>query len=147
MKIRKMNIDDYEKLYDLWLSCKGMGLNSVDDSREGISRFLKRNPNTCFVAETEKNHIVGAIMAGSDGRRGYIYHTAVHPDFRKRGIGSELVQAVTDQLKSMAIAKAALVVFGSNIRGNAFWEKQGFTERTDLMYRDKVLTEMVKINT
>lgn len=94
-----------------------------------------------------ENHIVGAIMAGSDGRRSYIYHTAVHPDFRKRGIGSELVQAVTDQLKSMGIAKASLVVLGSNVSGNNFWEKQGFTERTDLVYRDKALIEMVKTNT
>lgn len=146
MKIRKMNTDDYEKLYDLWLSCKGMGLNSVDDSREGIERFLSRNPDTCFTAE-EENRIVGAIMAGSDGRRGYIYHTAVHPDFRNRGIGSGLVKAVTDGLKDMGIAKAALVVFGSNEDGNTFWEKQGFTERTDLVYRDKTLIEMVKTNT
>lgn len=146
MKIRKMNKEDYEKLYDLWLSCKGMGLNSIDDSREGIERFLNRNPDTCFTAE-EGNRIVGAIMAGSDGRRGYIYHTAVHPDFRKRGIGSELVKSVTDELKDMGIAKTALVVFGSNISGNAFWEKQGFAERNDLIYRDKALTKMVKTNT
>lgn len=146
MKIRKMNKEDYEKLYDLWLSCKGMGLNSIDDSREGIERFLNRNPDTCFTAE-EGNRIVGAIMAGSDGRRGYIYHTAVHPDFRKRGIGSEPVKSVTDELKDMGIAKTALVVFGSNISGNAFWEKQGFAERNDLIYRDKALTQMVKTNT
>ena len=75
MKIRKMQTYDYKKIYDLWLSCKGMGLNDVDDSELGIARFLKRNPDTCFVAEINGN-LIGAIMAGNDGRRGYIYHTA-----------------------------------------------------------------------
>lgn len=78
MQIRKMKIEDYEEVYQLWLSCKGMGLNSVDDSREGIEKFLRRNPETCFVATAEKDgKILGVIMAGNDGRRGYIYHTAV----------------------------------------------------------------------
>ena len=76
MHIRIMQIDDYDKIYDLWMSCKGMGLNNVDDSKEGIAHFLKRNPVTCFVAEDE--HVIkGVILAGHDGRRGYVYHTAV----------------------------------------------------------------------
>jgi hypothetical protein len=76
MKIRKMVIEDYEKVYQLWMSCTGMGLNNLDDSKEGIEKFLKRNPDTCFVAEDHE--IIGVILAGNDGRRGYIYHTAVH---------------------------------------------------------------------
>ncbi len=78
MEIRKMIIDDYDEIYNLWMSCEGMGLNNLDDSRNGIDMFLKRNPDTCFVAENG-NKIVGVIMVGNDGRRGYIYHTAVHP--------------------------------------------------------------------
>lgn len=69
--IRPMRKDDYSKVYELWLSCKGMGLNDVDDSENGISRFLNHNPSTCFVAEI-KGELIGAIMAGNDGRRGYI---------------------------------------------------------------------------
>ena len=67
-----MNISDYEQVYQLWLFCKGMGLNNLDDSKEGIERFLNRNPETCFVAESEQT-IIGVIIAGNDGRRGYIY--------------------------------------------------------------------------
>lgn len=78
MKIRLMQLDDYEKIYELWMSCVGMGLNNLDDSKEGIEKFLQRNPDTCFVAEVEES-IVGVIMTGSDGRRGYIYHTVVNP--------------------------------------------------------------------
>lgn len=70
MLIRKRTLKDYEAVYGLWLSCKGMDLNTVDDSRDGIKRFLRRNPATCSVAESD-DVIVGAIIAGSDGRRGY----------------------------------------------------------------------------
>jgi ribosomal protein S18 acetylase RimI-like enzyme len=82
MNIRLMSIDDYEKVYELWMSCVGMGLNNLDDSKEGIGRFLNRNPDTCFVAELE-NVIIGVILTGNDGRRGYIYHTAVNPKYRR----------------------------------------------------------------
>src|SRR5699024_876409 len=84
MNIRKMTLDDYDSIYELWMSCKGMGLNNLDDSKEGIERFIKRNPDTCFVAVID-DKIVGAIMVGSDGRRGYIYHTAVNLQYRRQG--------------------------------------------------------------
>ena len=71
MIIRIMTIDDYEGVYKLWMSCAGMGLNNLDDSKEGIEKFLRRNPETCFVAE-EDAEIVGVILSGNDGRRGYI---------------------------------------------------------------------------
>ena len=146
MNIRRMQISDYENIYALWLSCKGMGLNDVDDSESGISRFLARNPETCFVAEKD-DKLIGVIMAGNDGRRGYIYHTAVHPSYQKKGIGSALVKAALVALKKLGIGKVALVVFERNTDGNAFWEKQGFTIRTDLTYRNKSLIEMTRIDT
>ena len=74
MKIREMKITDYNAVYDLWRKTPGMGLNDIDDSREGIDRYLKRNPRTCFVAEFD-SETVGVILAGHDGRRGYIPHT------------------------------------------------------------------------
>ena len=146
MHIRVMTINDYDKVYALWLSCKGMGLNDLDDSKEGIARFLERNPETCFVAE-ESGKLVGAIMAGSDGRRGYIYHTAVSPNHRRQGIARELVLTVLNALQALGINKTALVVFGRNSDGNAFWESMGFTVREDILYRNKALTEMIRIDT
>ncbi len=146
MTIRNMTIDDYEKIYSLWMSCVGMGLNNLDDSKEGIERFIERNPTTCFVAE-ENGEIVGAIMVGNDGRRGYIYHTAVHPDFRGRGIARNLVECALNELKKLKINKAALVVFERNKIGNAFWEKLGFNVRDDLVYRNLSLTEMIRFDT
>lgn len=145
-KIRLMKITDYEQLWSLWNSCAGMGLNSLDDSADGIARFLARNPTTCFVAE-ESGEIVGAIMAGNDGRRGYIYHTAVLPEFSGQGIGRKLVDTAVESLKKCGIAKVALVVFARNEAGNAFWEKLGFSVREDLTYRNKSLAEMTRIDT
>jgi len=146
MNIRIMTLDDYNSVYALWLSTNGMGLNDIDDSRQGIKRYLLRNPGTCFVADTGDG-IVGVIMAGHDGRRGYIHHTAVHPDHRGRGIGSRLVDAAFAALRAEGISKAALVAFERNTGGNAFWEKQGFTVREDLVYRNRTLVEMNRIDT
>lgn len=146
MKIREMQIEDYDAVYALWLSCTGMGLNNLDDSLEGIARFLHRNPGTCFVAEDDER-IVGCILAGNDGRRGYIYHTAVHPDNRNCRIGTALVERVVQVLKETGVNKVALVVFERNADGNAFWEKMGFTGREDLVYRNRTITDMIRIDT
>ncbi len=146
IKIRKMNINDYDTVYALWLSCAGMGLNNLDDSGDGIDKFIKRNPDTCFVAETE-NELVGAIMVGNDGRHGYIYHTAVNTEYRKQGMASKLVDAALQALKQCGINKAALVVFDRNGNGNLFWERQGFNVRNDLVYRDKNIVEITRIDT
>ena len=144
--IRKLTIEDYDKMYALWLSCKGMGLNDTDDSREGIRRFLDRNPDTCFGA-FEADMLIGVILAGNDGRRGFIYHTAVSPKHRGKGVGTALVNAALEAIGRLGITKTALVVFGKNEVGNAFWEKQGFTVRNDLVYRNRALVEMVRIDT
>lgn len=146
MQIRIMTVDDYVGLYALWTSCKGMGLNDVDDSAEGIERYLRRNPSTCFVA-VEAGEIVGCIMAGHDGRRGYIYHTAVKPERRVQGIGKALVDAAMAALREEGISKVALVAFSRNEAGNAFWERMGFTRRDDLSYRNKTLADMNRMDT
>lgn len=139
MQIRIMTMEDYDKVYALWKGTPGMGLRSLDDSPAGIGKFLGRNPSSCFVAE-EGMRLAGAILCGHDGRRGYIYHAAVHPDFRRQGIGRALVQAALDALKTEGILKAALVVFETNENGNRFWESAGFSKRNDLVYRNKSLS-------
>lgn len=144
--IRIMTIEDYDGVYDLWLNTPGMGLNTTDDSREGIARYLRRNPATSFVA-MDGDRIIGVIIAGHDGRRGYIYHTAVLPECRGQGIARRLVDSALSALEAEGIHKVALVVFDRNEKGNAFWEKMGFTTREDLVYRNRALTELVRIDT
>jgi len=146
MKIRKMKIADYDAIYALWRKTPGMGLNDIDDSRDGIERYLKRNPRTCFIAELE-NELVGVIMAGHDGRRGYIHHTCVDETLWNNQIGTRLVETALDSLRAEGISKVALVVFERNERGNGFWERMGFTARPDLVYRNKALVELERMDT
>ena len=146
MIIRTMTADDYERVYELWISCTGMGLNNLDDSKEGIEKFLKRNPDTCFVAELN-GIAIGTILAGNDGRRGYIYHTAVSPDFRNKGIASRLADRAVLALADCGITKIALAVFDKNEDGNSFWENKGFAARNDIVFRIKNVCDTVDIDT
>lgn len=146
MHIRNMISNDYEQVYSLWLDTPNMGLNHLDDSKDGIAKYLARNPHTCFVAEKDGD-IVGVILSGHDGRRGYIHHTAVAQKEQRQGMGTALVHAAMSALQSEGINKVALVVFGKNEKGNAFWERQGFTQRSDLAYRNKAITELTRIDT
>ena len=146
MEIRNKRIDDYDSVYALWLSCPGMGLNDLDDSREGIKKYLARNPDTCFVV-VEQGCIIGSILTGHDGRRGYISHTAVSPAYQRKGIGKQLVEVALNALREQGINKVNLVVFSRNENGNAFWEKMGFARRPDLIYRNRTLVDMVRIDT
>lgn len=146
VRIRPMTAADYDGVWALWMSCKNMGFNDLDDSREGIERLLNRNPNTCLVAEIG-GALAGVILAGQDGRRGYIYHMAVAEAFRRRGVGTQLVDSCLAALRAVGIHKAALLVFRRNDAGNAFWEKQGFALREDVNYRNRALAELTRIDT
>lgn len=136
--ICNMRQKDYKEVHALWLSCDGIGLNEIDDSESGIARFLLRNPETCFVARID-GKVVGAILTGQDGRRGYIYHLAVAEQCRGKGIAKELVCCAVHALEGLGIQKAALVVFSNNEDGNQFWEQVGFTVREDLTYRNRMV--------
>jgi ribosomal protein S18 acetylase RimI-like enzyme len=133
-----MKKEDYERVYALWAGTAGVGMRSLDDSEQGIGKFLERNPRTCFVAELEGS-VAGVILSGHDGRRAYIYHTAVAEKYRNRGIGTTLVEAVEKAMMEEGINKIALVAFKSNKAGNDFWEGRGYAERSDLSYRNRSL--------
>ena len=154
MNIRPMTINDYDAVYQLWINTPGMGLNDIDDSYQGIERMLSRNPTLSFVAETKvegglekEGQIVGVVMAGEDGRRGYIYHTAVLPKYRDQGIGQALVKNVLQEMTQLSISKVGLLIFKGNQLGNGFWEKLGFSIRDDIHYRNRALTELERIDT
>ncbi len=146
MQIRLLTNNDYDSVHSLWLSTPNMGLNDIDDSREGIEKYLRRNPTSCFVAESD-NEITGVIISGHDGRRGFIYHMAVKESCQRQGIGTRLLSHALNALKEEGITKVVLAVFEKNIKGNSFWEKQGFYSRNDLVYRNKALTELKRIDT
>ena len=138
--VRVMTIEDYDQVKELWNSIKGFGIRSMDDSREGVARFLKRNPTTSVVAE-EDGKVVGAILCGHDGRRGCLYHVCVHKDYRMRGIGKAMVAFAMEALKKEEINKVSLIAFTKNDIGNAFWKEIAWTKREDLNYYDFTLNE------
>jgi ribosomal protein S18 acetylase RimI-like enzyme len=139
-KIRKMAINDYPKIINLWKNTEGVGLSGNDDSKESIEIFLDKNPNTCFIAEINEE-IIGTIMGGNDGRRGHIYHLMVKPEYRKNGIAKELLEQTEKGFEKEGIRKIFLTVFKKNEIGNNFWEKSGYKIRNDLNYRDKRIKE------
>lgn len=138
--IRNMTVNDYEKVLQLWTNTKGMGLRSLDDSREGISKFLKRNPTTNFVA-LEEDNIVGAILCGNDGRRGYIYHTVVLDEYRRRGIATRLIDVAVLALQREGITRVCLNVMENNEQGKTFWQNRGWEKKDFLGFYSKSITE------
>ncbi len=138
--IREMKIEDYEGVHNLWMTIKGFGIRSVDDSKEGVERFLNRNPGLSVVAQ-EDGKIVGCILCGHDGRRGCLYHVCVREDYRMHGIGRSMVVHCMERLKEEKINKVSLIAFTKNDIGNAFWKEIGWTKREDLNYYDFTLNE------
>ena len=150
ISIRIVTADDYENIYGLWCSAEETkrALNPVDDSREGFEKYLKRNPNTCFLAFSKEGpkgapEVVGVILTGHDGRRAIIHHLCVHPSYRHQGIASQLVKEAEEALKKEGISKIFGFVFKDNDSANAFWEKEGYSLRTNLNYRNKSLNDAV----
>ena len=131
--ILPMQEKDYDAVHALWLTIRGFGIRALDDSREDIQRFIRRNPTTSVVARVG-DRVVGSILCGSDGRQGALYHVCVARDFRRQGIGTRMVSACIQELRRMGINRVSLIAFTRNEVGNAFWRKIGWTEKSDVNY-------------
>jgi len=127
---RPFTLNDHTNALALWQQCEGVGLSSADE-KSAIARYLTRNPGMSFVAVHE-NQLVGAILCGHDGRRGFIHHLAVHPKFRRHGIGGQLVKRGIAALAADGIDKCHLFIFHENELGKAFWKSVGYSLRTDI---------------
>ncbi|MBT3271728.1 MAG: GNAT family N-acetyltransferase [Spirochaetales bacterium] len=126
-----MTIDDYEALYSLWKGIEGIGLSDAD-SRDNIKLYLARNPNMSFVGKAGPL-LVGSILCGHDGRRGYIHHLAVKTEYRGKGIGGSLLDAGLSALSQAGIQKCHVFVFSTNDAGLVFWNSRGWSRRDDLL--------------
>ncbi len=138
--IRPMRMTDYEEVHALWMTIQGFGIRAIDDGEEDVERFIRRNPETSVVAVTD-GRIVGSILCGSDGRQGTLYHVCVAGEYRRMGIGRQMVGYCMRQLREMRINKVSLVAFTSNQVGNAFWKSIGWKKREDFFYYDFILNE------
>ena len=131
VSIEPMTIDDYDEAVTLWDRCDGVGLSEGDD-RQSLGRYLDRNHRLSQVARTDVGKLVGAVMAGHDGRRGFLHHLAVDPDWRGRGIGRQLVHRCVEGLRRDGIGRCHLMLFRDNEPARRFWEKLGWRQREDL---------------
>jgi putative acetyltransferase len=136
--LRPLTISDYEVVYALWQKTEGMGLGD-SDTREAVAAFLKRNCGLSFVACSSDGQIVGAMLCGHDGRRGYLHHLAVARTHRKQGIGRAIVNESLARLAAINIHKANLFLFANHSEGRTFWQHQGWTAREDIVLVQKVL--------
>ena len=134
-----MTTADYDAVRALWMTIRGFGIRALDDSREDVERFIRRNPTTSVVAKVD-GRIVGSILCGSDGRQGALYHVCVAEGYRRRGIGTQMVAYCMRELSSMGINKVSLIAFRKNDVGNAFWKHIGWTQ-SDVNYYEFVLNE------
>ena len=125
-----MQPSDYDEVVALWKKSDGITLDS-SDSREPIETYLLRNPGLSFVAR-EGNVLAGAVLGGHDGRRGFLHHLAVAPEFRGRGTGRHLAELVVTALQHLGILKCHLFVHANNHRALSFWKRVGWTRRDDI---------------
>lgn len=139
IQLREMTIDDYESVYALWSASEGIGLSDAD-SKEGIKRFMERNPGLSYIA-LDGDQVVGAALCGHDGRRGYIHHLAVINSHRRQGIGRSLVSRCMFALMQIGISKCHLFVFDQNQDAIDFWNKVGWTQRVELMMMSQHLSD------
>lgn len=124
-------MDHFDRVLDLWKRSDGIGLSAAD-SPERISAYLARNPGMSFTA-WDGERLVGAVLCGHDGRRGYLHHLAVDPQYRRMGIGRRLSEACMDALAREGIDKAHIFVYGENQDGLAFWRRAGWYQRHELV--------------
>ena len=135
--ITPFTMTDYAPVIALWELSDGVGLSGAD-SPENIRFYLERNPSMSFVAKQD-NMVVGAVLSGHDGRRGYIHHLAVHPDYRRQGIGQQLIDHCFAALHAVGIQKCHLFIFKENQSGIAFWEASGWSYREDIAVMSKMI--------
>lgn len=139
LKIKEMQMEDYENAYSLWSEIEGIGLSEAD-SEENIRLYLNRNKGLSFVCEND-GEIVGTALCGHDGRRGFIYHLAVSKEFRNKGIGNALLKECLSKLKDEGITKCHIFVLNNNEAGRDFWSRSGWTFRDDVAVFSKNLID------
>ena len=136
---RTMHLLDFEQALELWRSLTGMGLSSADE-KDNIRDFLQKNPSTCFVA-LKDGILIGTILGGSDGRRGYIYHLAVQQSEQNKGLGKKLLDLCLNEFKKSGIQKCHIFVISDNAKGIVFWEKVGWQLRDDILVMSREIKD------
>jgi len=133
--ISPFRIEFYDQVFALWQQCEGIGLSEAD-AREHIQTYLERNPGMSFIA-TSGNAVIGAVLCGHDGRRGFIHHLAVHSAYRRQGLARQLIERCLAELAEVGIQKCHIFILNTNSQGIEFWRRTGWFLRTDISLMSK----------
>jgi ribosomal protein S18 acetylase RimI-like enzyme len=137
-RLRELHNDDYDTVFALWQRCEGIGLNE-SDSRASISAFLARNAGLSSVVTDAAETIVGSVLCGHDGRRGYLHHLTVAVPHRRKGLGRILVDTSLGRLRKLGIVKCNIFLYATNVEGRKFWLRHGWAAREDLVIVQRTL--------
>ena len=135
LHLREFQMEDYQRVVDLWHSA-GIVLSRSDD-KEGVAKKLGRDPDL-FVVSDDGGRIIGAVMGCYDGRRGWVNHLAVAPDYQRRGLGAAIMAELELRLQAKGCDKVNLLIEPSNSNAQGFYEKLGY-ERDELIFMEKWL--------
>ncbi|HUV09108.1 MAG TPA: GNAT family N-acetyltransferase [Spirochaetia bacterium] len=138
MRVTELAIQDYDEVRDLWSRTEGIGLSSAD-TKEGFGMFLERNPGLSL-ALRHRGRVVGTVMVGHDGRRGYLYHLVVEPEHRGNGWAKKMVARGLAGLRALNIRKCHVFIFRSNLSGKGFWKSIDWVEREDIRVFSREIT-------
>jgi ribosomal protein S18 acetylase RimI-like enzyme len=130
VEITELTIARYDAVLELMQQTPVVTVRSAD-AKENTARYLDRNPGLSFVALVGEE-VVACAMCGHDGRRGYLQHVIVLPEYRKRGIASELVDRCLSKLESIGIFKTHIDVLVDNDLANEYWQRRGWVRRDDI---------------
>ena len=122
--IEDFTMDDYALVHVLWQRA-GMFMRPSDD-RSATLLKLTRDPDLFLVARDPERRIVGTVMGGWDGRRGYVYHLAVSPSRLREGIGTALMDELEARLRERGALKAKLQILNDNDISRAFFRARGY---------------------
>ena len=137
-RFQPMEKGDLAEMIQFWQGMEGIGL-SESDSYSALSFYLQRNPGLSWVARNRDRELIGGVLCGHDGRRGYLHHLAVAPDYRRKGIGRALVERCLSSLRELKILKCNVFLFNQNPEGQGFWKAMGWKGREDLVLLQRVL--------
>jgi N-acetylglutamate synthase len=131
VRLLPFTMESFADVISLWKKSEGVALSDAD-SESNIRKYVERNPGMSFIAAEDRDLIIGAVLCGHDGRRGYIHHLAVKPAFRRRGVGRRLIEACLYSLRAAGITKCHIFLLNENEKGLEFWRRIGWTPRTDV---------------
>jgi len=130
MKIENFSLQFYEDVVIIWKKT-GISITSSDTKKE-VNVMLNKNPDLCLIAKIDEK-VIGVVMGGFDGRRGYVHHLAIDPEYQRKGYGKLLMDELTERFQKKRVHKVHHFIEKHNKDVINFYRKLGWEIRNDLV--------------